>query len=194
MVTHDRSTQSPYSGFISIETIAIIIIIVLVVIVAGAILFTPKLTTPTPPADTLPQKAADLPETQQDIRFIDPNSPFAPTPVGQTGKPFNEKAFEDNKIAFASTPNKIQGTRFKGRILSIDRTNGLTMQMSSLLENGLGIEVTYHFNPETLPKVSVKGGSLESLAVNQEINIDETNDYTKTYQESIQSVEISTIE
>lgn len=179
------------------ETVIIALVVILVVGVTIAIALLPESSDKQvlkPPVDSLPQRAAPVQNERTDVTFINPEGPFAQDdPTNPAAKPVNEKLFDENKAGFASLSYKIQQTRFVGKILTIDRSNGLTMNMSSLLPNSLGAQVTYHFEPQVLNKIKVVDGTLESLAVDQEINIDETNDYTKDYQESIQAVEISTV-
>lgn len=189
--------KQPFSrGAINLETIAVSVVILLVVLVTVAIIALPRFSKQSalkPPVDTLPQPRTDVASQRQDVAYIDPKGPFVQDdPASPDAKPVNEKLFDENKPIYASFDYKIHQTRFIGRILEIDRSNGLTMQMSSLLGNSLGAKVTYHFDPAVLARITITGNSPESLAIGQEINIDETNDYTKTYQDSIQAIDIST--
>lgn len=198
MLNQKAAYRARTDGFVTLETIAIMVVVVLVIIVTIAILFTPQFSqdsTLKAPVDTLPSSVRDPLVEQQDIRYVDPSSPFAQADkISPEGKSFNERVYDDNKIAFANSKEKVQGTRFKGEILSIDRSEGISLRMKSLLENSIGVEVLYVLDTTTLSKITVKNGSLDSLAPKQKINIDETNDYAKPYPESIQSIEISTIE
>lgn len=194
MRTHTGAHRQSTQAFIRLETIAIIIVIALVIGVTVAILFIPEFTKGTPiqaPIDSLPPQLKDQKALRDDITYVDPAGPFA---QAASGTPINELLFEDNKKAFAGQPNQVQGTRFKGKIVSVDRTDGLKMQMISMLENNPDIHVTYHISATNLAKTTMSNGSLDTLSEGQEINIDEVNDFTQSYPESVQSIEISLIQ
>lgn len=190
----NRHSSAYTAGFIALETIAIIVVVVLVAVVTIAIVFTPQFSPDgaiKAPVDTLPQRNNDVLDERKDVQFIVKDSPFAPDPEGTQGKPINEKLYDQNVKNFSKLSYTIMETRFKGEILSIDRSNGLRMKMSSLLENSAGVEVDYFIQSEVLSKISVSDGSVDTLAVGDTINIDETNDYSLPYQDSIQVVSIS---
>lgn len=166
---------------------AIGLLIMLIALVAAALMFTS--------ANSFTPRAV---EQAKPINSIDPPAGYGYTGAGETfsdtgsGTPFNERAFTSQKAQRADSDGLTYGeSRFKGRILSVSLDNGLRLRMTSLLESSYGIEVEYVYTAQTLPKIEVEGGSLEDLKRGDEINVDEANDYSLEYPESIQSVRIS---
>lgn len=159
----------------------------LIALVAAALMFTS--------ANSFTPRAA---EEAPPVTSIDTPAGYGYTGAGETfqntgsGIPFNERAFVSQKAQRADSEGPAYGeSRFRGRILSVSRENGLRLRMTSLLESSYGVEVEYVYDASTLPKIEVEGGTLEELIPGDEINVDEANDYSLEYPESIQSVKIS---
>lgn len=173
---------------LSRETIALLIIIGVAVVIVAALLLSPRFAKKTALPSTQPlSKQAST--QAQNIQYIPPESPLSQDEMSQQGaKYFNEKLYDQNADLFAKAPTTIQSHRFQGTVTSIDRTDGLVFHITSTMSNSVGLDLVYGYLPATLSKISVNGGSLDGLKVGQEVYIDETNDYSKPYQDSIQSV------
>ncbi|MBP9797706.1 hypothetical protein KBC70_01015 [Candidatus Woesebacteria bacterium] len=181
-------------GFIAVETIAMVLLVVLVLIVAASLASTSTKQTTKASAseletsESLHNKVSEL-QTRKKYELLNTESLFAEE---YNGLPFNERLFMEAAAQYEGSG--LHSSRFQGEVISVSTTPELKMTLKGLLESIRDKEVQYVYIGETLPKISVTYGSLSDIQPGQKINIDETNDMSKAYQESIVSVSISPIE
>ncbi len=184
-------------GFIAIETIAMVLLVILVVIVAASLATSSNHQTSSASAaeldtsDSINNKLVEL-QRKKKYEPLNTESLFAEQ---YEGVPFNQRLFMDAQAQFNDNGGtSVQSSRFMGRITAVSSQPELKITLLGLLESVRDKELEFVYSAETLPKVSVSYGSLSDLQVGQSINIDETNDLSKKYQESIVSVAISPID
>lgn len=175
-------------GSLSRESVILLAIIAIAGILAVILLLSPQFSKK--PSTIGPSKLTkEASSKAQNIQFIPPESPLSQDTLTAPGaKYFNEKLYDENADVFSKLPTPIQSHRFQGVVTSIDRSDGLVFHISSTMSNSTGVDLIYGYLPASLSKIKVNGGSLDALTVGQEIYIDETNDYSKPYQDSITSV------
>lgn len=185
-------TRSP--GFIAVETIAMVLLVVLVLIVAASLASSSsKQSTKASAAEpesseSLHNKVSQL-QNRKKYELLNTESIFAEK---YDGISFNERLFMEAQAQYQGSG--VQSGRFQGEVLSVELNSGLKMTLKGLLDSVRDKQVEYVYSPETLVKIGVTYGTLSDIQPGQKINIDETNDMSKTYQESIVSVSISPIE
>lgn len=187
----DRRSQ----GFVAIETIAMVLLVVLVLIVAASLTASSSKQSSKAEAaevntsESFQNKLEEL-QNRKKYELLNTDSLFSEE---YEGVPFNERLFMEAQAQYTDGPS-IQSTRFEGKIVSVTQNSNLIITMVGLLETVRDKEVQFIYNPETLPKITVSYGSLADLKVGDSINIDETNDVSKNYQDSIVSIAISPIQ
>ena len=143
------------------------------------------------------------PQLEQASRAIIPTSIPRKNPFENHSRtnPLNQIAYYDVKNKITARQHnivRIQESRFEGIILSIYKDkNDLVIQLESLLSNSEGKKVWYVYNESVLPKISVlqnkKELSIDQLAPRDQVTIDEGNDFTKEYPQSIVWVKINKV-
>ena len=183
-------------GFVAIETIAMVFLVVLVIVVAASLVSESSQTTSARAdeldnSESINKKVLEL-QQRKKYELLNTESLFADQ---YDSVPFNQRLFMDAQNRYeAGAGSAIQSGRFAGKITAISIQPELKINLVGLLESVRDKEVEFIYTPESLPKIKVSYGSLGDLKVGQSINIDETNDLTKKYQESIVSIAISPIE
>lgn len=184
-------------GFIAIETIAMVLLVILVIIVAASLASNSSPQSSSASAaeldnsESINNKLIDL-QKKKKYELLNTESLFAEK---YNDVPFNERIFLDALRQLEQGAGRtIQASRFIGKITAVSTQPELKISLIGLLESVRDKEVEFIYSADTLPKISVSYGSLSDLKVGQSINIDETNDLSKKYQESIVSVAISPID
>ena len=179
------------SGFIALETIAIIVIAALVIVVTAAIVLMPRLQE-NEQADTV------QPEAMRDEKKIESENlrlrekeriDIYATPSEGEYKSFSQRVFED--MANQNQSLTFVSGRHKGKIESIDYSDGLKINLISDLGNNKGRLLDFFYDESMLPRLTVSGGTIEDLKTGDNINIDETYDHSKDYPDSLIKIEIS---
>ena len=178
-----QSTVSRESVFITI-IVGAILILATIMYVAPTFRTSPPTTTPT----TISKESS---QRIQNIQYIRPDSPLSQDDITKpNAKYFNEKLYDEAYPTFSKQQNTISSGRFSGTVTAIDRSNGLVFHITSTMSNSTGTKLIYGYPTSTISKITVFGGPIENLKVGDEIHIEETNDYSKPYPDSIQSVSI----
>lgn len=133
-------------------------------------------------------------QRMQNIQFIRPDSPLSQDNMTEPdAKYFNEKLYDEAQPTFSKQQNTVSSGRFSGTVTAIDLSKGLVFHITSTMSNSTGVELIYGYPQESLSKITVFGGPIENLKVGEEVYIEETNDYSKPYPDSIKSVAIQKV-
>lgn len=184
-------------GFIAVDTIAMVLLVVLVLIVAASLASTSSKQTTKASAseletsESLNNKVSEL-QTRKKYELLNTGSLFAES---YDGLPFNERLFIQAQTQYNEDPgNPINSGRMIARIVSVSQNPELRLGLIGILDTVKDKEFEYVYKVEDLPKITVSYGSLSDLKPGDTINIDETRDLSKNYNESLVSVVLSPIE
>lgn len=111
--------------------------------------------------------------------------------------PLNKLAYDEAKAQ--SQPGEIGESRFDGVVTTKETTDGLALELESKLPNSIGKKIWYRYDSETMKKIVVFKGegagrtalSINDIIIGDEVYIDEKNDFSKNYPESIVTVTIT---
>lgn len=185
--------------FTSVNNYLVGVLIIFIVIILFLLSSTTDIQNPLP--DFLKKSDSTLSPTSTAVPPRDPNQKKAGELFAQNSKinPINKIAFEDIKAQVGTSPSAPTAeSRIHGKIIDITYPDGgITFHLQSYLVNWKNKELWVGWDASTTSKISYYSDEKKTIKIagsdikeGDEIYIDETNDYTKTYPDSITSIAI----